>query len=77
MSEIKFLRIIIQAQQDRIEKLEQNEKRTTDVLEALTKLALDTAQNTGYVNVSFLFAFILLRKGAVKLMAVCLDRKLA
>jgi hypothetical protein len=77
MSEIKFLRIIIQAQQDRIEKLEQNEKRTTDVLEALTKLALDTAQNTGYVNVGFLFPFILLRKGAVKLMVVCLDRKLA
>jgi hypothetical protein len=59
MSEIKFLQIVIQAQQDRIEKLEQNEKRTADVLEALTKLALETAQNTGYVNVSFLFLFIL------------------
>jgi hypothetical protein len=59
MSEIKFLRIIVQAQQDRIEKLEQNERRTTDVLEALTNLTLDTAQNPGYVNVRVLFFLIL------------------
>lgn len=63
MSEVKFLRIIIQAQQDRIEKLEQKEKRTADVLGALTKLALETAQNTGYVNVSLLSPFMFRLKG--------------
>lgn len=62
MSEIKFLRIIIQAQHDRIEKLEQKEKRTADVLEALTKLALGTAQNTGGENVGYL-AFVFMVQG--------------
>ncbi|KAG7294143.1 hypothetical protein NEMBOFW57_004211 [Staphylotrichum longicolle] len=45
--EIRSLGQIVMDQQDRIDRLEEREKRTADVLEAVCKLALETAQSVG------------------------------
>lgn len=52
MREVKALRLVIESQQTRIDDLEQSQKRMADIVEALSKLALNTAQNTGNVAVS-------------------------
>lgn len=49
--EIRRLGRIVMDQQDRIDMLEGREKRTADVLEAVTKLALETAQSVGNTQV--------------------------
>jgi len=53
MVEINRLSRILLNQQERIDKLEQRENRTADVLEAVSKLALETAQSVGNTQVCF------------------------